>query len=303
MSAINNNDIETSAQVLAKVVTCDDFVLETGAHISVKFSAANQLGGTPSLNVNSTGAKNITRGTASTTNNINWNEGEVIDFVYDGSEYNIISTAIATINYYGSTKLSTSAISDSVSEALTPSALNLTMRYIVTGYSTYSSSFTYPVGYRVRYNSYVYECTTAITTPEAWNSAHWEKVDDLQTQIDNLRAKDWQTATLNSAFTLYGQGASPVKYRKIGDLVEIRGVIAPTSAIAAGNTVVTIFTLPTGYRPSDTIYEICQGSGVNKWTITVYSNGNVGFQRYGTSNYVETPTSAWLPFHVMFSVD
>lgn len=38
---------------------------------------------------------------------------------------------------------------------------------------TYSSSSTYAVGDLVIHNGAIYECTTAIITAEAWNSAHW----------------------------------------------------------------------------------------------------------------------------------
>jgi len=41
----------------------------------------------------------------------------------------------------------------------------------------YSSSATYVLGAYVTYNNVLYKCTTAITTAEAWNSAHWTAVN------------------------------------------------------------------------------------------------------------------------------
>lgn len=38
---------------------------------------------------------------------------------------------------------------------------------------TYSSSSTYAVGDMVVYNNTIYECTTAISTAEEWNSSKW----------------------------------------------------------------------------------------------------------------------------------
>ena len=38
---------------------------------------------------------------------------------------------------------------------------------------TYDSTKTYAVGDMVVKNHTIYECTTAITTAEAWNSSHW----------------------------------------------------------------------------------------------------------------------------------
>lgn len=37
----------------------------------------------------------------------------------------------------------------------------------------YSNSKTYAVGDYCIYENTLYKCTTAITTAEAWNSAHW----------------------------------------------------------------------------------------------------------------------------------
>ena len=39
--------------------------------------------------------------------------------------------------------------------------------------SLYSPSATYALGSYCTYQNVLYKCTTAITTPEAWNSAHW----------------------------------------------------------------------------------------------------------------------------------
>ena len=50
----------------------------------------------------------------------------------------------------------------------------------------YSSSSTYDVGDLCVYNGVLYECTTAITTAEAWDSDHWKQVNlgDIITDMD-----------------------------------------------------------------------------------------------------------------------
>lgn len=50
--------------------------------------------------------------------------------------------------------------------------------------SDYSSSSTYDVDDFVRYGNYLYQCNTAITTPEAWDSTHWTAI----TSNSNLSA-------------------------------------------------------------------------------------------------------------------
>ena len=80
----------TAAATAAKVVTCADFTtLITGVTIHVKFTYANGVA-SPTLNVNSTGAKNIYRyGTTapSTSAASSWQAGSVVEFTYDGSAW------------------------------------------------------------------------------------------------------------------------------------------------------------------------------------------------------------------------
>lgn len=114
---------------------------------------------------------------------------------------------------------------------------------------------------------------------------------------------DWITATLNSAFKPYKDTTSYTpEYKKIGKMIEMRGVIAPTSEIEAGGSA-NIFTLPSGFRPSEHVYKLCQGSGRKVWMLTVNPNGTVSFARYGTNEYEAADTGAWLPFNISFSID
>lgn len=73
----------TAASTTAKTVSSDGFTLETGAKIYVRFSYGNTASA-PTLNVNSTGAKTI-KASASTLPSSWWGDGEVVQFVYDGS--------------------------------------------------------------------------------------------------------------------------------------------------------------------------------------------------------------------------
>lgn len=50
----------------------------------------------------------------------------------------------------------------------------------------YSASSTYAVGDYVTYNNKLYECTTAITTAEAWNSSHWTETS-VSSEVSDLK--------------------------------------------------------------------------------------------------------------------
>lgn len=177
----------TGASTAAKVVVCEDFTvsdLVVGTRLVVHFNNANSYNGQATLNVNSTGAKNIYYNGTATNARYMWVAGESVEFIYNGEQWATINGGLASTTYYGVTKLATTAGSDSQVYALTPRALYYFGNYSIAPY--YSASETYAVGDKVRYSYYIYECITAIETPEAWNAAHWEQIDTLQEQIDAI---------------------------------------------------------------------------------------------------------------------
>lgn len=91
----------TGSSTTAKVVTCTGFTLTTGARISVKFTNYNTAT-SPTLNVNSTGAKAIKEyGTTASYMTYRWSSGGVVGFVYDGTYWIIEQPRTATTTYYG----------------------------------------------------------------------------------------------------------------------------------------------------------------------------------------------------------
>lgn len=91
---------DTAAGTAAKTVsiTTGTFALEAGARVSVKFTNANTAG-TPTLNVNSNGAKNIFhKGAQITTGGNKALLAGVVDFIYDGTQWHLIGNYIDTAN-------------------------------------------------------------------------------------------------------------------------------------------------------------------------------------------------------------
>lgn len=113
----------------------------------------------------------------------------------------------------------------------------------------------------------------------------------------------WVYPTLSSYFTMYGTSTSDnqTRCRKEGRIVEVRGIVTPTSDIAGSTTIYAICTLPEGYRPNSPIYAICQGSNNCTWLLRVATNGEVGFSRYRNGDATATAAAgAWLPFQITF---
>lgn len=62
--------------------------------------------------------------------------------------------------------------------------------------NTYSSSASYAIGQYCLYNNNLYRCTTTISTPEAWNAAHWVQVtvgEGLYDKVDKVSGKALST--------------------------------------------------------------------------------------------------------------
>ena len=97
----------TSATTQAKSSTIENFVLTQGAIVCITFSTANTYTTAKiTLNVNSTGAKDVYYNNAvtSATNTLLWNAGETITFIYSGSYYYFVSrTAIIPTSATSST--------------------------------------------------------------------------------------------------------------------------------------------------------------------------------------------------------
>lgn len=65
----------------------------------------------------------------------------------------------------------------------------------------------------------------------------------LDARVIVLEGEAWTAPTLGGSWVNYGSGFRTARYRKIGDIVEIEGLVK------SGTTGSTIFTLPSGYRP------------------------------------------------------
>ena len=115
----------TGASTQAKVAstTSNDFALVTGNMVRVQFDNAQSYNGTATLNVDGTGAKDIARVGTTKTTRYYWTAGEVVDLVYDGTNFVMSAKGTATTSYYGLTKLSSSTSSTSTELAATPSAV------------------------------------------------------------------------------------------------------------------------------------------------------------------------------------
>lgn len=156
------------------------------------------------------------------------------------------------------------------------------------------------------------EVTTAFTLVDYSAGGHGMAIGKVAESEDLLEialpvsfsGSDWTNLTLDSAFTLYNNvAANQPQYKAIGEMVFIRGIVSPVNAYTSSNTLVTIATgIPAALRPPINLAFICQGSGLNKWLLTVTTGGAITISRYGITANDTVPNTAWLTFAVNYCV-
>lgn len=98
---------------------------------------------------------------------------------------------------------------------------------------------------------------------------------------DGLIDSTWTTLTVNSNFYNYTENSQvvlPLQYRKIGNIVEIIGLVGLNANLSSGQW--TIGTLPTGVRPTKEISFVAElHNNSNLWTCIIKTNGDITFNR------------------------
>lgn len=249
----------TGASTQNKIVDCNGFELSEGVSIRIKFTDAQTYNGQPTLNVNNTGAIGIALRSDTDGIRYMWQAGDVIEFTYDGTSWIWERGGVATTTYYGVTKLISSATSSSASLSLTASSLNGFSRDMVSGAQTYSTSTTYAVGDRVRYQYQTWECTSPTTG--TWNKNSWTALDPLQIQVDgkqDILVSGTNIKTINNT-SILGSGNIDIQGGSsytAGTGIDITNdVISVTNAISTGAALGA-----TAVQPSDLATVATSGS-------------------------------------------
>ena len=101
----------------------------------------------------------------------------------------------------------------------------------------------------------------------------------------------WITPTLNSPYTNYTSPYGDVQYRKIGDIVNIQGLVNVNSA----SNGTTIFALPSSYAPPVQIITTQKNGNAAEARVDVETNGNVLLASAGSN-------TTWLSVFMTFMV-
>lgn len=112
----------------------------------------------------------------------------------------------------------------------------------------------------------------------------------------------WKALTFQSGFSNYSS-SNICRYRRIGKIVHLEGIFKNTNAISSGNSTKMGTISDTTCRPPATQYSVQQGSSVNKFAMSVASDGSIYIQRYGTTSDTQVTAGAWLHCYMTWFVD
>ena len=120
-------------------------------------------------------------------------------------------------------------------------------------------------------------------------------------EIEDSLNNEWVALELDDAFVAYEEN-QPM-YKVTGNVVEVKGCFSPETEFIS-STEKTVFArgIPEELCPSSIRSFICQGSGMNRWLLTVETDGSLTISRYGVSECVAVPTTEGLLFNGTYTI-
>lgn len=126
-------------------------------------------------------------------------------------------------------------------------------------------------------------------------------VGNLSTNVENLSENiDKKQDIIEDTGWIeckYGNGIVPytsnsnARVRKIGNIVFLQGTLKNNTAWSTHDS---ILTFDKKFAPSQESRFLCQGSGLNRFLLTVRTTGICKVERYGTTKSITVETGAWL---------
>ena len=115
---------------------------------------------------------------------------------------------------------------------------------------------------------------------------------------------DWVTLNIDAAYKPYNDNSENIpKYKATANVVTVFGIVSPKTAYLSSSSPVTIASgIPAKLRPTINQNFVCQGSGMNRWTCTVRTDGTIAAARYGTTEFSTVPTDAWMVFTCTYQI-
>jgi hypothetical protein len=126
-------------------------------------------------------------------------------------------------------------------------------------------------------------------------------VGTLSTNVENLSEKinkkqdiiedtGWVECKYGNGIVPYTSNSN-ARVRKIGNIVFLQGTLKNNTPWSTHDS---ILTFDKKFAPSQESRFLCQGSGLNRFLLTVRTTGICKVERYGTTKSITVETGAWL---------
>ena len=109
-----------------------------------------------------------------------------------------------------------------------------------------------------------------------------------------VEAADHSQFTYNTGFDAYATtGDAAPSAKKYGHMITLFGAFTTTVATSS-STEEIIGKVPSGYEPAQVFRTLQQGTGMNRFHLTIYTNGDISVARYGVDTWDPLPAGIWL---------
>ena len=141
----------------------------------------------------------------------------------------------------------------------------------------------------------------------AWNGYELRAISpSVVKTLVGVADTGWVNCTYASNMSRYSTDQAPLQVRKIGKIVHLRGTVKNINAFTPTNdSSHAIGTIPSGYRPAYDESFITQGSGSNRWMMTIKANGYIYISRYTNNTTInqQVPAGSWLNCFATWLID
>lgn len=123
--------------------------------------------------------------------------------------------------------------------------------------------------------------------------------------VDLATDSGWIYPVLNAPFEDF-DSTDRIKYRKKGNVVELRFRFKASSTVSGSSDNVKMFSLREEFAPTGSVYILCRGYSNRIFGILIENDGSVYFTKYmapGNTSYVNFTTTDWGAVHVTYLVD
>lgn len=118
----------------------------------------------------------------------------------------------------------------------------------------------------------------------------------------NYGDSGWVDCSMGNGISANSGTYNRPQVRKMGKVVHLRGIVTNSTTWQTHDSFITI---PAGYRPSLNEYFVLQGSGSNRYLLTVASGGKCVAQKYSNNATANNtvPAGSWLSVHASWMIE